>query len=63
MSVNIPLLSFNVLNTAFWIWCYLDRNTTLDFRDDFAQDFNIWDANKDGRIDILEVGKRKKIGL
>ncbi|XP_078364987.1 transmembrane prolyl 4-hydroxylase-like isoform X2 [Oculina patagonica] len=32
-----------------------DRNATLDRKDHFARDFNIWDANKDGFIDLQEI--------
>lgn len=39
---------------------FKDSNATLDFRDDFARDFSLWDTNKDGVIDIPEVGNNKK---
>lgn len=32
-----------------------DTNTTLEFKDEFARDFSIWDANNDGIIDISEI--------
>lgn len=34
---------------------FLDSNATLDRKDQFARDFNAWDANKDGVINIQEV--------
>ncbi|XP_029188184.2 transmembrane prolyl 4-hydroxylase-like [Acropora millepora] len=34
-----------------------DVNTPLDFKDDFAGNFSVWDENSDGIIDVLEVKK------
>ncbi len=43
------------LNFTYIFNFILDRNATLDRKDHFARDFNIWDANKDGFIDLQEV--------
>lgn len=39
---------------------YEDVNTPLDFKDDFAGNFSVWDENSDGIIDVLEVGARSR---
>ena len=39
---------------------YEDINTPLDFKDDFARNFSVWDENSDGIIDVLEVGARSR---